>query len=483
MKTKILALLMSCLPVLVGAQNYEQKGDELFAQAQYEKAVKQYSAAIEVLGASSSLQSKKEKCSQCAKLLKQAISAEESSNYAAASKAYAELCAMHALPKYKSKADALKQKADAQKREQERIKQEANLREQQRREAEAKAERERKERLAEQEKERLAREKADTYIPKGTGYISKGAFQNRKDIIYITIPSSVTFIAENAFKDCKNLKSITIPDGVTDIGISAFDGCQNLTSVVIPSSVKRIGESAFAGCLRLTSVTVPDNVSYIGKFAFSAVPNVIYRGSWKGDFGGRFRNGYVEGIFVYSNSYKTKLVACSATAKGTVRIPNGVVSIEKDAFRVCDEITSIEIPSSVTLIGRCAFEYCKKLSSISIPNSVTSIGGHAFANCSSLTSIEIPNSVTSIGNFAFFRCGSLSSVTIGEGVTSIGERAFISCNKIASITSKASTPPKCGSSVFENVSTSIPVYVPASSVSAYKSAYGWKDFTNIQAIK
>ena len=113
MKTKIFALLMSCLPVLVGAQNYEQKGDELFAQAQYEKAVKQYSAAIEVLGTSPSLQSKKEKCSQCAKLYKLAVSSEESSNYAEASKAYADLYAIHTLTKYKSKADAMKQKANA----------------------------------------------------------------------------------------------------------------------------------------------------------------------------------------------------------------------------------------------------------------------------------------------------------------------------------------------------------------------------------
>ncbi len=476
-----MALLCLC-PLFVAAQNYEQQGDELFAQAQYEKAEKKYKAAIEISGASSSLQSKKEKCSQCAKLLQQAISAEESSNYATASKAYADLFSIHALPNYKSKANALKQKADAKKREQERIKQEANLREQQRREAEAKAEQERKERLAEQEKERIAREKADTYIPKGTGMIKEGAFQNRKDIIYITIPSSVTFIAANAFKGCKNLKSITIPDGVTDICPSAFQECQNLTSVIIPNSVLRIGESAFAGCIRLTSVTVPDNVRYIGDFAFSAVPNVIYRGSWKGDFGGRFRNGYVEGIFVYSNSSKTKLVACSATAKGTVRIPNSVIFIEKDAFRACDKITSIEISNTVTRIGRCAFEYCENLSSISIPNSVTSIEGHAFASCCVLTSIDIPNSVTSIGNFTFFRCSNLTSVTIGEGVTNIGERAFISCSKIASITCKASTPPTCGSSVFENVSTSIPVYVPAASINAYKNAKCWKDFTNIQAI-
>lgn len=40
MKIKIL-LIMLLMPLFLMAQNYEQKGDELFAQAQYEKAVKQ----------------------------------------------------------------------------------------------------------------------------------------------------------------------------------------------------------------------------------------------------------------------------------------------------------------------------------------------------------------------------------------------------------------------------------------------------------
>ena len=34
MKKKILTLLLLCSPILLGAQNYEQQGDELFAQAQ-----------------------------------------------------------------------------------------------------------------------------------------------------------------------------------------------------------------------------------------------------------------------------------------------------------------------------------------------------------------------------------------------------------------------------------------------------------------
>ena len=69
MKTKLITILLCLFPLLAYAQNYEQQGDELFAQAQYEKAEKKYKAAIEMSGTSSSLQAKKEKCSQCASLL------------------------------------------------------------------------------------------------------------------------------------------------------------------------------------------------------------------------------------------------------------------------------------------------------------------------------------------------------------------------------------------------------------------------------
>ena len=54
---------------------------------------------------------------------------------------------------------------------------------------------------------------------------------------------------------------------------------------------------------------------------------------------------------------------------------------------------------------------------------------------------------------------------------------------MTSITCQAVTPPTCKSTnAFINVNKSIPLYVPAESVEAYKEAYAWKEFTNILAI-
>nr|MCR4620416.1 leucine-rich repeat domain-containing protein [Paludibacteraceae bacterium] len=91
-------------------------------------------------------------------------------------------------------------------------------------------------------------------------------------------------------------------------------------------------------------------------------------------------------------------------------------------------------------------------------------------------------SVTRIGEFAFQQCTGLTSITIGNGVTSIGNSAFSGCGGLTSMTVEATTPPYY-SSTYQMVSNyNIPLYVPAGSVNAYKTATEWKKFTNIQAI-
>ena len=112
----------------------------------------------------------------------------------------------------------------------------------------------------------------------------------------------------------------------------------------------------------------------------------------------------------------------------------------------------------------------------------TSIGKYAFFMCSGLTSVTIPNSVTKIGTQAIYRCSSLTSVTIGNSVTSIGIEAFWGCTILTSITIQATTPPSLGSNTLDNTNN-CPIYVPAESVDAYKTATNWSRLSDrIQPI-
>ena len=145
-------------------------------------------------------------------------------------------------------------------------------------------------------------------------------------------------------------------------------------------------------------------------------------------------------------------------------IPEGETIIVREAFRDCEELTSVVIPSSVTEIRGKAFQGCKGLKSIVIPQNVVSIGLEAFAGCSNLTNIvvedgnpsydsrdncnaiiqkaidrfpttliagcsnsTIPYGVEVIGSYAFSGCENLTEVTIPGSITAIENYAFCGC--------------------------------------------------------
>ena len=118
-----------------------------------------------------------------------------------------------------------------------------------------------------------------------------------------------------------------------------------------------------------------------------------------------------------------------------------------------------------------------------IPNSVTSIGDSAFSGCSGMTELILPNSVTSIGDFALSLCSGLTELTLPDSVASIGDGAFICCSDLSKITSLAEIPPVCGSGVFDRVNkTNCELIVPIVSVTAYKQAEVWNEFSNIRGF-
>ena len=249
-------------------------------------------------------------------------------------------------------------------------------------------------------------------------------------VTYNDTTYSVTSIGEWAFYGCSGLTSVTIPNSVTSIGKAAFAYCSGLTSVTIPNSVTSIGEVAFDGCSGLTSVTIPNSVTSIGEGAFA--------------------------------------VCTGLTSINVASDNSNYCSVDGVLFNK-DKTTLIEYPGG-------------KQGAYTIPNSVTSIGETAFYGCTGLTSVTIGNSVTSIGNQAFNKCSGLTSVTIPNSVTSIGEAAFYGCSGLTSVTCFATTPPQLDYAVFSFSISSCVLYVPAGSISAYQSADGWKDFTNILPI-
>ncbi|MFJ1322064.1 leucine-rich repeat protein [Capnocytophaga canis] len=271
-------------------------------------------------------------------------------------------------------------------------------------------------------------------------YQGGGVFSICKSLKTITIPSNVKYM-QRAFTSCLELESVIIENGVINID-EAFIQCKSLTSVVIPNSVTSL-KGAFADCERLTSVTLPSTITEIGKV-----------------------------VKPYSSSF----------SQGT--------------FENCKSLSTINIPNSVTHIGYSTFA-SSGLVSVVLPNSVTELERATFANCEKLTSVTLSNQMTIIKgvvegyynqNATFYNCKALTALTIPANITTIEKGAFFESG-LTSVTLEATTPPQLIDYIGlfvdqydENNYNSTPkltkvktIYVPASSLSAYQNAEGWKD--------
>ena len=204
-----------------------------------------------------------------------------------------------------------------------------------------------------------------------------------------------------------------------------------------------------------------------------------------------------------------------AILSGYKNSPEGILDIP-GLIRLRETTGFITVP--VTMIGEQAFIDREKITEVNIPSSIKSIGNLAFNGCISLTSFNvnsknanfcsengilfnkakttllqyppakadtgysIPDGVTKIEDWAFYDCNKLTVMTIPSSVATIGEYALNFCTGLTELFVHATTPPTVGTNAFMNVNLTIPVYVPAASLDAYKAAAGWKDFTNLQAL-
>lgn len=124
------------------------------------------------------------------------------------------------------------------------------------------------------------------------------------------------------------------------------------------------------------------------------------------------------------------------TYSGSISVPETVTSngteysvtkIGEYAFKG-STVTSVSMPEGITSIDYNAFSGCQNLETVALPESLTIFGFRAFESCKLLKTIKIPSGVTAIPDQCFDGCSSLESVTIPEGVTTIGWDAFTICN-------------------------------------------------------
>ncbi|HEX3626461.1 MAG TPA: leucine-rich repeat domain-containing protein [Verrucomicrobiae bacterium] len=295
--------------------------------------------------------------------------------------------------------------------------------------------------------------------------IGMNAFLQNMTLTNVTIPNGVTNIGDTAFGSCTNLTSAVLPESIISIGEESFGACFGLTQFTIPGNVTTIGAGVFDSCVSLSSITIPNSVTNIGEIAFEncvSMTNISVDAD-NPDYSSR--NG-----ILFDKAQGTLIECPAGLTVSDYTIPDGVVTIDPEAFVFCNHLASVTLPGSVTNILGPPFYGCVRLTNIcvnatnpayialngvlfdksedtvieyppgltsttyNIPTSVTTIQGDAFGFCANLVNITVPSSVSNIGEWGtFLGCSSLTSISIPYGVTNIPNSAFQGCSNLLSV--------------------------------------------------
>ena len=102
-----------------------------------------------------------------------------------------------------------------------------------------------------------------------------------------------------------------------------------------------------------------------------------------------------------------------------VKFPEGLLTIGRDAFSGCGQLSAAVFPDSLRTIGAGAFASCG-FRSLNLENTnITVIPEKCFGWCSGLHKLALPDSLMSIENNAFAECWSLTRLIIPENTLTV----------------------------------------------------------------
>ena len=329
-----------------------------------------------------------------------------------------------------------------------------------------------------------------------------------KDVV---VPNNVTEIGWAVFQDCKQLQSINVPTGIDYVPYDYCEGCESLTTVAMHPGINTIRHDAFYGCKALKSIEVGNNITSIEYNAFRGCESLPFFQLPQG----------LTAITSWS-------FAGMKSFKGRVVVPEGVKTVEGDAFREsnilgisfpegitswgtdicyhCDSLTTVRLPQDMTRIPNYMFQDCPSLTGITIPDAMREIGYAAFQR-SGLTSIVLPDELSKIESYAFSHT-QLQSFRVPDGITTAPGSYFLEyckhlktvhmgrnedveeyttftamngCDSLQLLRLYFGTPPKCYTG-YMGYRKNCVLEVPEEQIALYQQADGWKEFKEIRGF-
>ncbi len=201
-----------------------------------------------------------------------------------------------------------------------------------------------------------------------------------------------------------------------------------------------------------------------------------------------------------------------------------VTAIEKNAFKDCDNLTSVRISPNINSIGAFAFDGCTGLNGVYITDlsswcnidfkgtasNPLECAQKLYLNDVLVTRLEIPADITLLDSYAFYNCNDISELSVStdntvyksennciieketnrlvfgcknsvipEYVTAIGTSAFESCKGLKSIVIPQSVK-SLGFNAFKNCTTLTSVEMPSEMTSILDDAF--KNCSSLKSI-
>lgn len=320
------------------------------------------------------------------------------------------------------------------------------------------------------------------------------AFRHCHGLTSVELPEGLLIIDDLAFSQQRKLESVNIPSTVTTIGWRAFDFCQNMKFIVIPKSVTEIREDAFLALDDLWDFKVEE-----GNKNFCSVDGALYTA----DTTTLLKIYVTRWSKVYKMPKQVRSIADDAwhvNSSMTIEVEEGNenycsidgVLFTKDKTRLIKYLKGnygddYTVPEGVKTIEDEAFAGNNYLENVWIVDSVTSIGSSAFRNCSNLKTVIIGEHVATVGDEAFARCKRIQTLYLRSDSITFGKRPFAGCLKINKIINYATVPQSINEDFFMEEEDLyydeggwVPratLYVPEKSIPLYREADMWRAFS------
>ena len=255
-------------------------------------------------------------------------------------------------------------------------------------------------------------------IEEGIREIGAKAFQNAY-LTEIKIPETVTSFGEEVFAECIDLESIYLPGSISRVPELTFYDCYKLRHISLSEGITEVDNTAFMGCAALRTIELPGSLVHFG----SSGDEAEYQGNtWLFPLQSidTMRSVTVaenSAVFasedgVLMDKTRTTLIYYPpAKEDRTYQVPEGITSIEDEAFKGASNLTEVIFPASLIEIGRAAFEETSILS-VEIPEHTVRIRECAFAWCGFLTTVVLPESLAEMDDHVFEQCDRLEYVLV-----------------------------------------------------------------------